>query len=491
MDIDEHGFIASGALMARAGLLPYRDYHYNHMPTEVFVYAALFRMTDHLLLAARLFQAFCAACIATAIFATTLRASGTSDRGRLLFSWAMGLLLLTNQVFTRTAGISWNHDFPLLMALLSFLALARGLRGRHDIVMIALAGFLIGVSATTRLTFLPLIAPLGLFILLYPRMSWTRRLALAAIFSAGFAIACLPSLWVWSKAWENAFFGNFLYPRLNTKIHELHDTQTTTTFWRIILYYLERCVTLPTLGVLVIMFILLMAQRLRRADWRDRGTWEILTIVGIVGICTVAGFLPRPPYVQYIYATVPFMVLAIAMTLPQRPPRRTEARWLAAGSIFSILFGATAYWHIVLLPVPWRWVPMRAHAEGLQVMRELPPGLVLTIEPLFPLEGGGRIDPRFAVGRFAPRVADLMTPAQRRQYLMPGLGDMAAVFDEDSPGSVLIMAGSDGRVQDKMIAEALGRGYQPKVLSVGWEKKQQSGEEKKRPLGEAWVQVQR
>jgi hypothetical protein len=122
---------------------------------------------------------------------------------------------------------------------------------------------------------------------------------------------------------------------------------------------------------------------------------------------------------------------------------------------------------------------MQAHATAVETMRQLPPGLVLTIEPLFPLEGGGRIDPRFAVGRFAPRVADLMTAQQRKQYFMPGLGEMASVFDEDSPGSVLIMRGSDARVQDSMVSEALARGYRAKVLSTGWGKLRQ--------FGQAWV----
>jgi len=40
LDVDEHGFIASGVLLARHGILPYRDYHYNHLPTEVLIYAA-------------------------------------------------------------------------------------------------------------------------------------------------------------------------------------------------------------------------------------------------------------------------------------------------------------------------------------------------------------------------------------------------------------------------------------------------------------------
>jgi hypothetical protein len=93
------------------------------------------------------------------------------------------------------------------------------------------------------------------------------------------------------------------------------------------------------------------------------------------------------------------MVLAIALALGPQPPDLSRDRLLAAAWIFCVLFGAPMYWHIIFLPLPGRWLPMKVHATGVETMRQLPPGLVLTIEPLFPLEGGGRIDPRFAVGR--------------------------------------------------------------------------------------------
>src|SRR5205085_8843685 len=55
LDHDEHQFVASAALLARRGLLPYRDYPYFHTPGLVFVYAAIFKTcTSHLLLGARL-----------------------------------------------------------------------------------------------------------------------------------------------------------------------------------------------------------------------------------------------------------------------------------------------------------------------------------------------------------------------------------------------------------------------------------------------------
>ena len=57
---DEHQHIAAGALVARDGLLPYRDFPHFHTPYLAFIYAALFHATDHLLLAARLFGALCA-----------------------------------------------------------------------------------------------------------------------------------------------------------------------------------------------------------------------------------------------------------------------------------------------------------------------------------------------------------------------------------------------------------------------------------------------
>src|SRR5262245_45862818 len=60
---DEHQHVAAGALVAREGLIPYRDFPYFHTPYLPFAYAVLFRGTDHLLSAARILSAFCASAI--------------------------------------------------------------------------------------------------------------------------------------------------------------------------------------------------------------------------------------------------------------------------------------------------------------------------------------------------------------------------------------------------------------------------------------------
>src|SRR5438105_3710278 len=59
LDHDEHQFIASAVMLSRRSLLPYRDYPHFHMPYLVAVYALLFKLSDHLLLTARLFSSAC------------------------------------------------------------------------------------------------------------------------------------------------------------------------------------------------------------------------------------------------------------------------------------------------------------------------------------------------------------------------------------------------------------------------------------------------
>src|SRR5262245_7882080 len=59
LDHDEHQFVASGALLARQRAIPYRDYPYFHMPYLVFIYGMIYKLSDHLLLAARLVSIAC------------------------------------------------------------------------------------------------------------------------------------------------------------------------------------------------------------------------------------------------------------------------------------------------------------------------------------------------------------------------------------------------------------------------------------------------
>src|SRR5438046_1109550 len=72
MAADEHVFLSSASLWGQSGLMPYRDFHYNHLPTLLLIYGMMFKATDHLLLVTRCFSTLCAAAVTTIIFGLAL-----------------------------------------------------------------------------------------------------------------------------------------------------------------------------------------------------------------------------------------------------------------------------------------------------------------------------------------------------------------------------------------------------------------------------------
>src|SRR5437762_4975517 len=113
LDHDEHQFIASAALLARRSLLPYRDYPHFHMPYLIVIYAMLLKLTDHLLLAARLFSTACGLMTVGIVAWITGRLfeSRRANQRRMIVA-AVVLILISNPLFLFTSGRSWNHDLP-------------------------------------------------------------------------------------------------------------------------------------------------------------------------------------------------------------------------------------------------------------------------------------------------------------------------------------------------------------------------------------------
>ncbi len=142
---DEHQFVASGALIARDGLLPYRDFPYFHVPTLSFLYALLFQATDYLLLAARAFSILCSWLTLVLIFAAALAwLRHLPAWWRVGIGVATAVLLMTTPSFLHASGRAWNHDFPILLTLLAavgqvgWLKRVQGpMRGKLDPALVA------------------------------------------------------------------------------------------------------------------------------------------------------------------------------------------------------------------------------------------------------------------------------------------------------------------------------------------------------------------
>ncbi len=435
---DENQHVAAGALVAREGLLPYRDFAHFHTPYLAFVYGALFRLTDHLLLDARLFSAACATAAVGLVAAATAQAfGGHAPRNVRLAMAGAVILVLSAQVFTHTTGHAWNHEPPLLCALGSFLLLASGIR-RANAPRVLGAGLLLGLAIGLRLTYAPLIAPFGLAVLL---RGDGRRLVLAAWFSAGVVLALSGVAWLAALAPEQAWFGNFEFAKVNVTYRFATGeprTMTLATKTR----YLFKNIARPDLGILLASLIPLAAALHSRRSTRHPLPLELVLLGWSLPFLLLGSFAPSPLFEQYFYPFVFFLVLGGAWSLGSLP---LTARWLrpaagcaVLGVLISLGRGVEDYRGFADVLHPSDWTPIEMHTAA-SVLQSLPVGSrVLTLQPLSVLEVGRRIYPEFSTGPFAWRIAPYIEAAKAGRLRISTPKTLPMLLEEHPPAALLL-----------------------------------------------------
>ena len=440
---DENPFIAAPAMLLRTGALPYRDYLYYHTPTLVFVYAGLFALTDHLLLAARAFNAACGAAAVTAVYYVSLRWLAPLGRRGGWAALGVALLYLFNPAYTYAAGKAWNHDFPTVACLLGLLALLRGIdrsaAGRWAIP----AGVGVGLAITSRLTYAVVPPAFIALVWLHPGPTRRERVRLLALLALGATLAALPSLWVFAHAPANAWFGNLDYPALSTRFHaefDPHHGRSVLLRYRL-LYVLVHVFGRPGNAIGLGLFAFVALRALWGRDVRtDPRRSELFAIALLAILLGMTAFAPSPMYQQYLYAPVPFVLLGAARGLSMAPDllnSRAFNRTLAVGVIVTVAFGALGYRGLSLLPRFHDWQPVKVHDRGVDIAALVGHRRVLALEPIYPLEGGLPTFPRLVAARFVVRAAPYVAPDLRRRLRMVGTDDLLALRRADPSLPVL------------------------------------------------------
>ncbi|HZK80355.1 MAG TPA: hypothetical protein VFC46_04790, partial [Humisphaera sp.] len=216
VDHDENQFIASGVLLARHGLLPYRDYPYFHLPYMVYLYAAVFRVCPCLLLGARLVSTLCAVGVVSLLGAAAYRAAAVRNRHAGIIALGAGLLLISQPAFTQTTGFSWNHDLTELLIFASAFLVLRGIAGGYSTGGLLLAGASMGLAVGVRVTALPLLGATTVFVIQDVWKSMPRPGFKLVAFPIAAAGSLAPLALSFAASPRAFLFGNFNYTALAT-----------------------------------------------------------------------------------------------------------------------------------------------------------------------------------------------------------------------------------------------------------------------------------
>ena len=84
------------------------------------------------------------------------------------------------------------------------------------------------------------------------------------------------------------------------------------------------------------------------------------------------------------------------------------------------------------------WYPIKVHRLGIAMADSIREGRVLTLAPIFCLEGGLEIYEEFATGPFAWRTAGFLNERNRKELKMYSSDDLHNLLKERPPRGVLV-----------------------------------------------------
>ncbi len=474
-DHDEHMYVAAGKLLASKSLLPYKDYHYLHMPNLVLAYGLVFKLTDYTLLAARAFSVLCAWLSLALVFSLAVKAfAGHRYLLRFLIGAGSVVLVMTNPIFTFTSGRAWNHDLMVLLGLAAVAVHAQGARRERPNRWVFVSGVLLGLAIGTRLSFAPAVVPFLVAMLLYPRVLGRHgRLALVCWFGGGILVSLLPALALFALAPKQFLFDNIGYAHFNTMYRQVTGHRRAMTPLGKLLYLTEVIGEPGNLLLLLSVICCVSSVEFARVRAAAARYSDAMFLVMLVPFLLIGAFGPTPTWYQYLYAPLPFAVLAILHMVAAFGHHEKTMPWgLRLGvpiALLSAVSGMPSPGSLAGLLVPREWFPSKTHRLGVEMKAAVGEGRVLTLAPIYPLEGGANIYEEFAAGPFVWRIAPLVPEKTRRELGIVAEPDLPELLRRKPPRAVFV--GFEGDLEEPFVhyAKAGGAGSGVLILSAAGE----------------------
>jgi hypothetical protein len=444
---DEQMYCTAGVLLAQ-GKAIYRDFSYpSQMPCHPLLYAALFRAfnTQHYLLVGRLTSVVCDILVMfliVAIYRRVFRAFKTSG---ILLGLAGAVLYVFNPLVDYANGYAWNHDVVILCVILSLWLFVSCDWARHSKPWrVAAIGALLTLATCMRITTVLVQVVFLCFLLARPASSVKDRLKNIVPFLIGTAVMLAWPVFVIVRAWR-AFLLNLvripvLYGEWLRAISMVHNKP------KLIISCLSEPGYLLLIVTAICLCLMAFHQRRRMTASHKR---SMLLVALLVLTFFVIALIPPTMWRQYLAMPVPFLIVSLAYPLVciRSAVGDTSARrhFRIAGAltvvcvIVAVVSHPMALYRTPVLLVPESWVPVRVHRISEDIFEQSgEEKRVLTLAPLFAIEGGCAVYPELAAGSIVYRIADSLSPAERALTHTAGPETLGPLVESEPPSAVVL-----------------------------------------------------
>jgi 4-amino-4-deoxy-L-arabinose transferase-like glycosyltransferase len=470
---DEHMYVTAGVLDQTYSL--YRDFPFLQTPFLPMVYGWLFAWTGpgHYLLLGRLLSYAFAIANAVLVYAFARRVTGEKRFAILLM-----LLFLTNYSILKATPYAWNAAPALTLSLTSVFCLIIGLTPARGRWFLLLAGGTLGLAISTKLYYLPAVAPSLLACMFYPATeSFRVRLLRRGVpFVLGLIAGLAPIVWFALWDWPTFFFNNWIYHQLNTQYRAIHNPYEAITLHDKLKLVLQTVWSISFL-ILAVLLIILLTKIVGARSFSVRSClrWprlEDTLCILLLPTATAASLVPSPIQNHYLAMPVAYLFLLTACIYRAARPLRNSAYALAIVGLtaLSCVYGvgkmskeSTQFFDIS------RWTAMTVRSTAQAIRHELLAagtwGEVATLLPLWVVEAGIPLQRQFATGPFAYRVSDALNDVQRERWVTTSPHTVYDLLEKAPPAAVLVgRRPFEHNLDAPLIRFAEGNGYRQVVI---------------------------
>jgi hypothetical protein len=446
---DEHLYCTGGALLAQ-GKTIYKDFSYpSQLPYHPLLYAILFKglNTTRYLLVGRLVSVVSDILVMLCIVAVYRRAFGGFRISGASLGLCAAVLYVFNPSVDYANGYAWNNDVVVLCVALAFLLFTRiDLKQKAEYRRVAAIGALLSLATFMRMTTIAAGLLFLLMLLSLPAKSIKERAKTILPFLIAAAVVSIYPVFVILRAPAASFVNIFRIHMLNSEwlrqIGIVHDKLRLTVTYLTLPGY----IVLFVIAACLILALVLLRRKVKMSSGRSA------LLAGFLSAAFFAIALSLPTiWRQYLAPPVPFLILSFAYPLAfmrelssakaSRVPFTVGTGVVGLGVLVAVTAGANITGRIAAGLEPKTWVPMQVHRTAADIAEKTrEPKLILTIAPLFALEGGCEIYPELSAGAFTYRIGNLMSKEDRRATHTAGPQMLEEMARQAPPSAIIVGA---------------------------------------------------
>lgn len=445
MTSDEQMYCTGGYMLSK-GLMIYRDFSYiAQLPWHPILLAGIYKIsaTTHYLLAARLFSVICDILIAVCIFSIFRKIFRQYYFEGIFAGLAGSSIFVFNPYSNYLMGLAWNHDLVVLCIVLSFrIFIGIESNDKYNWLRNAAIGSLLIIAMWTR--------PTSVFVLpIFIAMIIAKtRLKYFWIFLGGAIVFSIVPVWIIVCSGRAFFVNIYTIPTLNSELLHKLGIAYSKFFLTFMAVRNKEFLFLILLAIVVWVYVFVKRRKIVFADKANALLAGMLVIASFV-----IAYFPPTMWKQYLGIPVVFVIISLACGLFYS--LKCTKIWIYGFIALAIFTAAkqNPFSKIAKIADFQKWTPMKVHKISKNIVGDkiLRPKWtscgrfaqndkkpILTLTPLYAIEGGGKIYRRLSAGAFAFRVAGKLSEEDQKITHAAGLGEMRKMIEENQPAAIVI-----------------------------------------------------